>query len=67
MPFGNRRGPQGLGPKTGRAAGYCSGSPAPGYVNGGAGRFFRRRTGGAGKGFRFRLGRRAQRPAGGMR
>ena len=33
MPGGNGTGPQGLGPKTGRAAGYCAGYPAPGYMN----------------------------------
>lgn len=33
MPFGDRTGPLGLGPRTGRAAGYCSGFGMPGYVN----------------------------------
>ncbi len=33
MPFGDRTGPRGLGPMTGRAAGYCSGYPVPGYAN----------------------------------
>lgn len=33
MPFGDRTGPQGLGPRTGRGAGYCSGFPGPGYMN----------------------------------
>jgi len=40
MPFGNGTGPQGLGPRTGRGAGYCSGSGMPGSMNpapGGAG------------------------------
>ncbi|MCK4306349.1 MAG: DUF5320 domain-containing protein [Candidatus Eisenbacteria sp.] len=32
MPAGNRTGPLGLGPMTGRAAGYCAGYPAPGYM-----------------------------------
>ncbi|MEA1970641.1 MAG: DUF5320 domain-containing protein [Thermodesulfobacteriota bacterium] len=31
MPGGDRRGPAGMGPMTGRAAGYCAGYPAPGY------------------------------------
>lgn len=33
MPFGDRRGPQGLGPGTGRGAGYCAGFGAPGSMN----------------------------------
>ena len=33
MPRGDRTGPWGLGPRTGRAAGYCSGYPVPGYMN----------------------------------
>ena len=33
MPRGNRRGPWGLGPMTGRAAGYCADYPVPGYLN----------------------------------
>ena len=33
MPRGDRTGPEGLGPRTGRAAGYCSGFANPGYVN----------------------------------
>jgi hypothetical protein len=40
MPFGDGTGPAGLGPMTGRAAGFCAGYPLPGYVNpvtGGAG------------------------------
>lgn len=37
MPFGDRRGPRGFGPMTGRAAGYCAGVPMPGCANPGAG------------------------------
>ena len=37
MPFGDRTGPRGLGPMTGRAAGYCAGYPVPGYANPGPG------------------------------
>jgi hypothetical protein len=40
MPFGDGTGPAGLGPMTGRAAGFCAGYPMPGYMNpvmGGAG------------------------------
>lgn len=33
MPRGNRTGPIGLGPMTGRRAGYCAGYDAPGYAN----------------------------------
>ncbi len=33
MPFGDRTGPAGLGPMTGRAAGFCAGFPVPGYMN----------------------------------
>jgi hypothetical protein len=33
MPFGDGTGPAGLGPMTGRAAGFCAGYPVPGYMN----------------------------------
>ncbi|MBU0533407.1 MAG: DUF5320 domain-containing protein [Candidatus Omnitrophica bacterium] len=33
MPGGDRSGPNGLGPMTGRGAGYCAGYAVPGYVN----------------------------------
>ncbi|MEW6443770.1 MAG: DUF5320 domain-containing protein [bacterium] len=33
MPGGDRTGPFGWGPMTGRAAGYCAGFPAPGSWN----------------------------------
>ncbi|HUU26805.1 MAG TPA: DUF5320 domain-containing protein [archaeon] len=33
MPFGNRTGPMGFGPLTGRGAGYCAGYTVPGYMN----------------------------------
>ena len=33
MPGGDRTGPRGQGPMTGRAAGYCSGSSVPGFAN----------------------------------
>ena len=33
MPAGDRTGPMGLGPMTGRAAGYCAGYSVPGYAN----------------------------------
>lgn len=33
MPGGDRTGPLGYGPRTGRGAGYCAGYDAPGYAN----------------------------------
>jgi hypothetical protein len=33
MPGGDRTGPMGTGPMTGRAAGYCAGYPVPGYID----------------------------------
>ncbi len=33
MPRGDRTGPMGAGPMTGRAAGYCAGYGVPGYMN----------------------------------
>jgi hypothetical protein len=33
MPGGDRTGPMGMGPMTGRAAGYCAGYQVPGYMN----------------------------------
>ena len=33
MPRGDRTGPTGFGPMTGRAAGYCAGFGVPGYTN----------------------------------
>ena len=40
MPGGDRTGPAGLGPMTGRAAGSCAGYTAPGYMNPVGGRGF---------------------------
>jgi hypothetical protein len=58
MPGGDRTGPAGLGPMTGRAAGYCAGYGVPGYINPIPGRgFFGRGRGrgwfgrGMGRGF----------------
>ena len=48
MPGGDGTGPGGMGPMTGRAAGYCAGSAAPGYMNPGGGGGF------GGRGFRGR-------------
>ena len=33
MPGGDGTGPGGMGPMTGRAAGFCAGFPVPGYAN----------------------------------
>ncbi|MCF7849741.1 MAG: DUF5320 domain-containing protein [Kiritimatiellales bacterium] len=33
MPAGDRTGPEGMGPMTGRGAGYCAGFGAPGFVS----------------------------------
>jgi hypothetical protein len=53
MPAGNKTGPQGMGPRTGRGAGYCAGYDRPGFANQGFG-------GGFGRGFgRGMFGRRA--------
>ena len=56
MPGGDRTGPMGMGPMTGRAAGYCVGNQVPGYVStpGGGGRGF---GGGGGRGGRGRRNR----------
>jgi len=50
MPRGDRTGPWGAGPMTGRAVGYCAGYSVPGFMNpiGGYGRGWGR---GAGRGF----------------
>jgi hypothetical protein len=55
MPGGDGTGPMGMGPMTGRAAGYCAGYPVPGFMNpmpgrgfGGRGFFGRGRGGGRG-------------------
>ena len=50
MPRGDRTGPAGLGPMTGRAGGYCAGYSVPGYANPISGR-------GRGFGFGRGLGR----------
>ena len=53
MPFGNGTGPAGLGPMTGRAAGYCAGYNVPGYMNSIPGRgYIGRGLGGGGWGRR---------------
>jgi hypothetical protein len=37
MPRGDRTGPNGFGPMTGRKMGFCAGNNAPGYMNQGFG------------------------------
>ncbi len=51
MPWGDRTGPLGYGPRTGRGLGYCSGNTVPGYMVGGRGLGFGR---GYGRGYGFR-------------
>jgi len=53
MPFGNRMGPRGLGPMTGRGAGYCAGYDVPGYMNPGLGMGLGPCAGGWGRGYRY--------------
>lgn len=48
MPRGNGTGPAGMGPMTGRGAGFCAGFNTPGYMN---------RTVGGGMGMGFGRGR----------
>lgn len=51
MPGGDRTGPVGMGPRTGRGMGLCGGYGTPGYANAGRGRgFFGRGRGGGGGG-----------------
>ncbi len=53
MPRGDQTGPNGEGPMTGRAMGYCAGFGMPGFANSGFGRGF---------GFRRGFGRRFVQP-----
>ncbi|MBW2108355.1 MAG: DUF5320 domain-containing protein [Deltaproteobacteria bacterium] len=59
MPRGDRTGPTGMGPRTGRAAGFCAGYGMPGYANPGFCRGFGaglgRGFGGVGRGRRNRF------------
>ena len=54
MPGGDGTGPGGMGPMTGRAAGYCAGYPVAGYMNpvGGRGFWGWGRGRGGGRGWR---------------
>jgi len=51
MPRGDRTGPDGRGPMTGRGTGCCAGFPVPGFQNPGVGGF------GVGRGFGRGFGR----------
>lgn len=51
MPGGDRTGPAGMGPMTGRGAGYCAGYDAPGFMNRPFGGWFGGRGRGRGMGF----------------
>jgi hypothetical protein len=65
MPGGNRTGPWGLGPRTGRGLGYCSGFPTPGTMFTGPGLGFGRGFGlgrGLGRGMGLGRGRGFWRP-----
>lgn len=52
MPGGDKTGPEGRGPRTGRGAGYCAGNDQPGFAEPGP-----RQGGGFGFGFGFGRGR----------
>ena len=52
MPGGDGTGPGGMGPMTGRAAGYCAGYQVPGFINPIAGRGYG--GGGRGRGWGWR-------------
>ncbi|MBN1586652.1 MAG: DUF5320 domain-containing protein [Candidatus Omnitrophica bacterium] len=55
MPGGDRTGPSGMGPRTGRAEGYCEGTGMPGFANlarGGRNYGFGRGGGRGGRGWR---------------
>ena len=62
MPWGDGTGPMGLGPMTGRAAGYCAGYGVPGYANSYGGKafyggYYPSRGFGVGRGRGFGFGR----------
>ena len=62
MPRGDRTGPAGMGPMSGRAAGYCAGYNQPGFTNAAGGKLgggfgWGRGFGGRGMGYGFGRGR----------
>jgi hypothetical protein len=58
MARGDKTGPSGAGPKTGRGMGYCAGNEHPGYMNmpSNWGAVFGRRIRGGGGGYRTGFG-----------
>lgn len=65
MPAGDRTGPLGAGPRTGRAWGFCSGYAQPGYMTPVPGMGFGRGLGrGYGRGLGMGHGRRFRHPGG---
>ena len=52
MPAGNRTGPTGMGPKSGRGMGHCAGFNSPGNVNPGTGYWGFGRGASGGHGYR---------------
>jgi len=52
MPGGDRTGPMGMGPMTGRGAGFCGGAGAPGFVGHVCGAFLGQGRGRGGRGRR---------------
>lgn len=57
MPDGDRSGPLGMGPGSGRGAGFCAGHGMPGYANPRPGRVMGRGRGGGRGGGRWIEGR----------
>ncbi len=57
MPRGDRTGPDGMGPMTGRARGYCAGNDRPGFATPAGGRFGYGRRYGRGYGLGREFGR----------
>ena len=57
MPRGDGTGPAGMGPMTGRAAGYCAGYQVPGYMNPVGGRGYGGWGRGGGRGWGRGFGR----------
>jgi len=53
MPRGDGTGPEGMGPMTGRASGYCAGYSVPGYMNPTPGYVAHGRGRGGGRGRRY--------------
>lgn len=55
MPGGDRTGPAGSGPKTGRGLGYCADNEQPGYATAQSSQRFGRGISGRGRGWRNRF------------